>query len=314
MLRLIAARLGQAVLALLGMTLLVWALLPLTPGDPAERILLGRGNTQPDPAQIAALRREFGLDQPLHLQYAIWMRNLLQGRLGISYRSKQPVERELAQRLPATLLLAAGGVAVAVLLAFPMAVLAARFENRWPDHATRLYALMGTSLPSFWLGLLLLDLFAVRLRWTSALARPDIQHLPMPAFVLGLGLSATLARILRAGLLGELGRRYALVARARGAGPWRVLLRHALPNAALPSVNVLALGVGGLLGGAAITETVFTWPGMGLYIVDAIGARDLPVIQGFAVISAGIFILVNLCADIIAILVDPRLRHQHQVQ
>jgi peptide/nickel transport system permease protein len=314
MARLIAARLGQAVLALLGMTLLVWALLPLTPGDPAERILLGRGNIQPDPVQVQALRREFGLDRPLHVQYAIWMHNLLQGRLGISYRSRQAVERELAQRLPATLLLAAGGVVVAVLLAFPLAVLAARFENRWPDHLTRLYALMGTSLPSFWLGLLLLDLFAVRLRWTSALARPDLQHLPMPAFVLGLGLSATLARVLRAGLLGELGRRYALMVRARGAGPWRVLLRHALPNAALPSVNILALGVGGLLGGAAITETVFTWPGMGLYIVDAIGARDLPVIQGFAVISAGIFILVNLCADIIAILLDPRLRYQHQVQ
>ena len=173
-----------------------------------------------------------------------------------------------------------------------------------------MYALVGTSLPSFWLGLLLLDLFAVRLRWTSALAKPDLQHLAMPAFVLGLGLTATLMRILRAGLLSEVGRRYALVARARGAGAWRVLLRHALPNAALPSLNVLALGIGGLLGGAAITETVFTWPGMGLYIVDAIGARDLPVIQGFAVLSAGIFILVNLGADLAGIVLDPRLRHQ----
>lgn len=310
--RLIAARLGQALLALLGMTLLVWSLLPLAPGDPAERTLMGRGNLEPLPEQIEALRRELGLDQPLYVQYGIWMGKLVQGKLGISYRSKQPVERELGQRVAATLLLAAGGVVVAVALAFPMAVLAVRYENRWPDHLTRLYALVGTSLPSFWLGLLLLDLFAVRLRWTSALARPDLQHLAMPAFVLGLGLTATLMRVLRAGLLGEMGRRYALVARARGAGPWRVLLRHALPNAALPGVNVLALGVGGLLGGAAITETVFSWPGMGLYIVDAIGARDLPVIQGFAVISAGIFILVNLCADMIAIVLDPRLRHQVQ--
>ena len=124
--RLIIARLGQAVLALFGMTLLVWSLLPLTPGDPAERTLLGRGNLQPEPEQITALRRELGLDQPLHVRYGIWMRNLLQGKLGTSYRSKQPVERELGQRLGATLLLAAGGVTVAVLLAFPMAVLAAR--------------------------------------------------------------------------------------------------------------------------------------------------------------------------------------------
>ncbi|HEX2038068.1 MAG TPA: ABC transporter permease [Chloroflexota bacterium] len=310
--RLVAARLGQALLALFGMTLLVWALLPLTPGDPAERTLLGRGNLEPQPEQIQALRREFGLDQPLHVQYGLWLSKVVRGHLGISYRSKQPVERELAQRAQATLLLAAGGVAVAVAIAVPLAVLAARYENRWPDQLSRLFALVGTSLPSFWIGLLLLDLVAVRLRWTDALARADLQHLPLPAFVLGLGLASVLTRVLRAGLVAELGRRYALVMRARGAGPWYVLLRHALPNATLPGLNVLALGVGGLLGGAAAVETVFTWPGMGLYIVDAIGARDLPVIQGFAVISAGIFIVVNLLADLLAAVLDPRLRHQVQ--
>jgi ABC-type dipeptide/oligopeptide/nickel transport system permease component len=310
--RLLLARLGQAALALFGMTLLVWALLPLTPGDPAERTLMGRGNVEPDPAQVAIVRREFGLDRPYHEQYALWMGKLLRGHLGISYRSKQPVEHELGKRVQATLLLAGGGVAVAVAIALPLALLAARYQNRWPDQLSRVFALVGTSLPSFWIGLLLLDLFAVRLRWTSALAKADLAHLPLPAFVLGLGLASVLTRVLRAGLVGELGRRYALVLRARGAGNWRVLLRHALPNASLPALNVLALGVGGLLGGAAAVETVFTWPGMGLYIVDAIGARDLPVIQGFAVVSAGIFILVNLCADLAAIFLDPRLRHQVQ--
>jgi ABC-type dipeptide/oligopeptide/nickel transport system permease component len=308
--RLIAARLGQALLALFGMTVLVWALLPLTPGDPAERTLLGRGNLEPDPAQVAALRQELGLDRPLPEQYAVWISKLVRGQLGISYRSKQPVERELASRVGATLLLAAGGVVVAVAIAVPLALLAARFQDRWPDGAARVFALVGTSLPSFWIGLLLLDLFAVRLRWTSALAKPDLAHLPLPAFVLGLGLASVLTRILRAGLVGEMGRRYALVLRARGAGPWHVLFRHALPNASLPGINVLALGIGGLLGGAAAVETVFTWPGMGLYIVDAVGARDLPVVQGFAVISAGIFILCNLGADVLAMTVDPRLRHQ----
>jgi peptide/nickel transport system permease protein len=307
--KLVAARVGQAVFAILAMTVLIWSLLPLTPGDPAERILRGAG-LEPPPGQVEVLRHELGLDRPLYVQYGIWMSGLLHGKLGVSYRSKEPVEREIGKRIGATLMLTAAAVLVAVGLALPLALLAARFQDRWPDHLTRGLALVGTSIPSFWLGLLLLDLVAVRLQWTTALARPDWGHVWLPAFVLGLGFASTLMRLLRAGLLGEVGRRYALVASARGAGQWRVLLRHALPNAALPSINALAIGVGALLGGAAITETVFTWPGMGLYIVGAIGARDLPVVQGFAVISAAIFIAVNLCADLLAAVLDPRLRHQ----
>lgn len=309
MIRLVVARLGQAVFAVFAMTVLIWALLPLTPGDPAERILRGSG-LEPPPSQIEALRRELGLDRPLPEQYRIWMSGLARGKLGISYRSKEPVEREYGRRIGATLLLTGAAVTVAIALALPMAVLAARFRNAWPDQTTRILALVGTSVPSFWLGLLLLDLVAVRLQWTTALAKPDLQHVWLPAFVLGLGFAATLMRLLRAGLLGEMGRRYTLVARARGAGEWRLLLRHALPNALLPTLNALAIGIGGLLGGAAIVETVFTWPGMGLYIVGAIGARDLPVIQGFAVISTVVFVLVNLLADLLGIFLDPRLRHQ----
>lgn len=311
MIRLIAARVGQAGLALVGMSLLIWGLLLLTPGDPAERTLSGRGRgAPPEPAQIAALRHDLGLDRPWFVQYGSWATGFVQGRLGRSYLSGQPIEREIGQRLGATLILTAGAVVVAIGLALPAAVIAARFVNRPPDHATRLLALFGRSMPSFWLGLLLLDLFAVRWGWTSALAKPDLAHLPLPAFTLGIGLAATLSRLLRAGLLDELGRRYALLARARGAGVWRVLLRHALPNAALPSLNALALGVGALLGGAAVVETVFTWPGLGLYILEAITTRDLPVIQAFAMISAAIFIGVNLLTDLLTIVIDPRLRHQ----
>jgi ABC-type dipeptide/oligopeptide/nickel transport system permease component len=309
MVRLMTARLAQAVFAVLAMTILIWSLLPLTPGDPAERILRGSG-LEPPPEQIEALRRDLGLDRPVWVQYQIWMNGLLHGKLGISYRSKEPVEREIGRRIGATLLLTTAGVLVALSLALPLALLAARYQDRWPDHLTRVLAMIGTSVPSFWLGLLLLDLVAVRLQWTTALAKPDWSHVWLPALVLGLGFSSTLMRLLRAGLLGEMGRRYTLVARARGAGQWRVLLRHALPNALLPSINALAIGVGGLLGGAAIVETVFTWPGMGLFIVGAIGSRDLPVIQGFALISAAIFIAVNLSADLLAAVLDPRLRHQ----
>lgn len=307
--RLIAARLGQAVFALFAISILIWSILPLTPGDPAERILRGSG-FEPPPEQVAVLRRELGLDQPLPVQYRIWLGNLLQGKMGISYRSKEPVEREIARRIGPTLMLTAARLTVAVSLALPLALLAARYQDRWPDHLTRSLAFVGTSMPSFWLGLLLLDLLAVRLQWTGVLAKPDFQHVWLPAATLGLGFSSTLMRLLRAGLLGELGRRYALVARARGAGTWRVLLRHALHNALIPTLNALAIGIGSLMGGAAIVETVYTWPGIGLYIVGAIGSRDLPVIQGFTILSAAIFITVNLGADVLAIFLDPRLRHQ----
>ncbi len=307
--RLVMARLGQAALALFGMSLLIWGLMPLTPGDPAERTLLARGRGIPPTAEeVAFLRAELGLDQPLYVQYGVWANNLLHGKLGYSYVSGQPVEREFYQRMGATMLLAAGAVAIALCVSFPAAVASARWANGAPDHFIRVVALAGRSMPSFWLGLLLLDLFAVRLRWTSVLAKPDIGGLPLPALTLSVGMAAMLTRLLRAGILDEMGRRYTLVARARGAGDWHVLLCHALPNGALPSINAIALGVGGLLGGAAIVETIFTWPGMGLYIVQAIGARDLPVIQAFAIMSAAIYIAVNLLADLITLTLDPRLR------
>ncbi len=308
MTQLILARFGQAIMALFGVSLLVWALLLLTPGDPAERILQARGVTEITPTRVASLRQELGLNQPLPLQYISWMGGVLRGQFGISYVSRRPVQAELLRRAPATALLAGCATLWAVTLAVPLALLAARYPDRWPDHLARLVALAGATLPSFWLGLLLLDLVAVQLGWTRVISQVNLRHVLVPGFILGLGLAALLTRLLRAGLLAELGQRYALVAAARGASAWRIVLRHALPNAAVPSLQVLALGIGGLLGGAAIVETVFTWPGIGFYVVEAIGARDLPVIQGFTLLAATTFIVVNLFVDLALLALDPRQR------
>jgi ABC-type dipeptide/oligopeptide/nickel transport system permease component len=232
MMRLIIARLGQSIVTLFGVSVLVWALAPLAPGDPAERTLRARGVPDIQPAQVEALRHELGLDRPLPAQYLTWVHGALRGDLGRSYVSRQQVTDELGRRAPATLLLAGGATLFAVVLAAPLALVAARYPNRWPDSLARLLALAGVSIPSFWVGLVLVELFAVRLGWTAVLGAVDLPRLVLPAATLGLGLAAMLMRILRAGLLGETQRRYALMARARGAGPWYVLVRHAPPRSA----------------------------------------------------------------------------------
>lgn len=310
--RLIVERFGQGLLTLFAVSLLVWVLAPLTPGDPAERTLRARGASDIQPAQAEALRRELGLDRPLPAQYLAWIRGALRGHLGHSYVSQQPVEDELSRRAGATALLACGATLAALCIAVPMGLIAARFPNRWPDLLSRCLALAGVSVPSFWVGLVLIEVFAVRLGWSTVIGPITFSRLILPAATLGLGLGSMLMRILRAGLLDEARQRYTLMARARGGGAWYVLLCHALPNAALPVIHALALGIGALLGGAAIVETVYTWPGLGQYTVTAITARDLPVIQGVTLVAALSFLFVSLCADLATIALNPRARAQRQ--
>jgi glutathione transport system permease protein len=301
-------RLLQAAATLLAASVAIWGLLLLTPGDPAERVLQAQGVAEPSPERIELVRREMGLDDPPALRYARWFTAAIRGDLGTSYRSGQAVTYELGRRAGPTALLTVAASAFVLVTALPAAVIAARYANRWPDHVSRMLMLAGSSVPSFWIGMLAIDLFALRLGWVSVVSRPDLGHVWLPAATLGLGLTAGLARLIRAGILDEMGRRYVTTARARGAGAWRVLVRHALPNAAAPAIHAFALGVGSLLGGAAITEAVFTWPGVGQYVVAAIGARDIPVIQGFTLIMAGVFVTVNLCADFATMVLDPRVR------
>lgn len=306
--RAVSARLAQALLTALGASLLVWALLPLAPGDPALRVLISRGVTEPTPREVAAQRAELGLDRPLVEQYGDFLLGAVRGDLGNSYQSGQPVVGEIAAVLPATALLAGVALALALLAAIPAALIAAGWAGRRPDGVLRAISLLGSAIPEFLIGLVILYVAALGLDWIDVVADGTIASVWAPAIALAIPTAAIWSRLLRASLLEALGSRYILVARARGASRVRVLVRHALPNAALPFLTAIGLGVGALLGGAVIVERVFSWPGLGSYVLTAISARDLAVVQGFAAVSALIFVTTSLLVDLAGTLLDPRIR------
>jgi ABC-type dipeptide/oligopeptide/nickel transport system permease component len=264
--------------------------------------------SQPLPSEIAAARVEFGLDRPLPERYVTWLGNAVRGDFGRSFASGRPVMDEFGRRLPATALLAGVALVFALVLAFASAVLAAAFRGRWPDSVLRLVLLLFAAVPSFVVGLTLLNLLVVDRGIGRALADGTIGHSWMPALCLALGVAPLWSRLLRASMLEALSANYTLVVRARGATRTRLLVKHALPNACIPFLNVVAIGVASLLGGAPIVEAVFTWPGVGAYVISGINARDLPVVQCFAVIATATYVATSALADIAAALVDPRLR------
>lgn len=306
----IGARLAQTLLTLLGASVLIWALLPLTPGDPALRTLQAMGNDNPRPSEVEALRAELKLDRSLPAQYLTWLGRAARGDLSVSWQSGKPVSAEIARRLPATALLAAVTLLLSVVLALLLALASAAFPHRWPDAAARFITQLGASLPGFLLGLLLLQFVVIRFGFGRVVASGTISDVWLPALCLALRRAAEWAQLLRAGLLEALSARYALVAAARGAGAVRILLRYALPNALLPFLTVIGMGIGALVGEVAIIEAVFSWPGLGSFAVTAITARDLPVIQGFVIFSTLIYVLASLLADVASALLDPRLRER----
>jgi peptide/nickel transport system permease protein len=308
LLRYAAARLIATGPILLGVTLLVFAMSVLTPGDPVIA-LLGEASQGMSAEAIDDLRRELGLDRPLVIQYLAYVGNLLRGDLGESLRSRRSVAAEIADRAAATTELALAALAIAVVTGVTLGILAATFRRSAIDALAMTIALLGVSLPVFWSGFLLMMLFALELGILPASGRGTAQHLILPAVTVGLSSSAFIARISRAALLEALAQDYVRTARAKGATLRRVTLRHALRNAALPIVTVVGLQLGGLLGGAVITETVFAWPGVGRLLVDAIVARDLPVVQGVVLVLSLVFILVNLLVDLSYAAIDPRIRH-----
>lgn len=305
---LVGARLAQAVPAMLGASVLVWALLPLAPGDPALRTLQAQGVENPRPAEVAAMRAELGLDRLASAQYFAWLGRAVQGDLSISYQSGRPVSEEIGRRLPATLLLAGVALLFSILLAVVAALVGAACYGKLPDKLIQLLTQAGAACPSFLLGLLALHFVVVGLGWGQVVSGDSPGDVWLPALCLAVGRAADWAQLLRAGLLEALGARYTLVAEARGATRSRVLVRYALPNALLPFLTVVGVGVGSLLGGAAIIETVFTYPGLGGYVVTSIMARDLPVVQGFVVVSTLAFVTASFLVDVLSVLVDPRLR------
>lgn len=305
MVRFLVRRLALTVPVLLGVATLVFALIHLIPGDPAQAIL---GETASE-EEVASLRERLGLDRPLLEQYGGFLKNAARGDLGTSLRSNAPVAQEIGDRLPATLELAAAAMFVAIGVSIPLGIIAAVRRGTIVDHAATTLALIGVSIPNFWLGPLLALVFAVELGWLPVSGRGTLANLVLPAISLGAALAAILARMTRASLLEELREPYVQAARARGASNARAVLRHAFRNSLIPVVTLIGLQFGAVLTGAVITETVFAWPGIGRLLIQSIGFRDYPIVQGCILFIAVTYVGMNLLTDLVYGVLDPRIRY-----
>lgn len=304
MLRYFIRRVLLAVPVLLGVATLVFSLIHLVPGDPAQA-MMGEGAS---PQDVADLRASLGLDQPLLTQYGTFLRHAIGGDLGKSFRTGQPVTTMIAERVPATAELAIAAMLAAIVIAIPLGVIAAVWRGTVIDYGAMTFALAGVSIPNFWLGPLLAIIFAVELGWLPVSGRGTIANLVLPAASLGLALAAILARMTRASLLDELNELYVRAARARGVSSAGAITAHALRNSMLPLLTIIALQFGAVLTGAVITETIFAWPGIGRLLIQSIGFRDYPVVQGCILLIAVTYVTVNLATDVMYGVLDPRIR------
>jgi len=293
----------------LGISMLAFLLSNLAPGDPATVIAHRLSDAPPSEEQLATLRREYHLDDPLPVRYARWLGSAAQGDLGISYRTKEPVLKELATHFPATLQIAIAALVIALAIALPLGVLAAWRRGSWIDHAARVGALLGASLPSYWLAYLLILLFALALGWLPVAGRDGAGAMILPSLTLGLGTAATLARLTRSSLLEVLGEDFVRTARSKGLSEWAVLRRHSLKPALLPVLTVTGIAFGHLLGGAVIVESIYAWPGVGNLLINSIYDRDYPMIQGFVLFMGLVFTLLSVGVDLSYAWIDPRIRY-----
>jgi ABC-type dipeptide/oligopeptide/nickel transport system permease component len=305
-LRYLIRRLLLTVPVLLGVATLVFSLVHFVPGDPAQA-MLGDGASAQD---IAELRASLGLDKPLIEQYVTFIRQAIGGDLGRSFRTGQPVTTMIIERMPATAELAVAAMIVAIVIAVPLGVVAAVWRGTAVDYGAMTFALAGVSIPNFWLGPLLAIVFAVELGWLPVSGRGTLAHLVLPAISLGLALAAILARMTRASLLDELNELYVRAARARGVSRAAAITSHALRNSLVPLVTILALQFGAVLTGAVITETIFAWPGIGRLLIQSIGFRDYPMVQGCILFIAVTYVTVNLVTDLLYGALDPRIRFE----
>jgi peptide/nickel transport system permease protein len=312
MFRFIMRRLALSIPILVLVSIMVFGLIHLIPGDPAT-VILGQEAT---PEAAAALRHELGLDQPLVTQYVTWLGRVLRGDLGRSLADRTPVIEQIKLRLPVTLELTLGTFLVALLIAVPAGVLSATRRGTFVDYSSTLLALGGLSVPSFWLGIMFILLFAVKLRWLPASGyvpfaenpRANIEAMIMPVIATGIRESAAITRILRSSMLEVLSADYVRTARSKGLSNWLVIMRHAFRNALVPVVTSAGLVLAGLLGGLVITETIFAIPGFGRLIVEAIYQRDFVTVQGAILVSALLVVIINLIVDLIYALIDPQIR------
>lgn len=329
-------RLFALVLLLLGISLITFLLVRMVPGDPAA---LYYGGMPVDEEILQALRREWGLDRPVPVQYFYYVAGVARGNLGVSTSSGRPIMDDLIRRFPATVELTLAGVVLALLLGIPLGVLAALHRNRPTDHALRILSLISLGMPNFWLGLVLIYIFSFQLgifppaegrlasgvsppeRWTGlftldsllqgnwAALRSALLQLMAPAITVALGLIAVIIRMLRAGMLEELGKDYIRTGRAKGLHSRKVFYKHALRNAIIPTLTVVSIQIGYLLGGNVLVEAVFAWPGVGLYYINAINSLDYNAVVGATLLIAAIFALINLLVDILNAVIDPRIQY-----
>lgn len=305
MLPLIARRLLLAIPTLLGVLVVVFLLMYVAPGDPVQEMVGERADAE----TIARLRAELRLDDPLHVQFAHYLGGVVRGDLGRSYITNRPIMTDLLERFPATLKLAGSAMLLAAVLGISIGVLTSRFPGGWLDRIALGGTYLGISFPVYWVGLILILLFAVELRWLPPSGANGWKYLILPAFALGMRSIAFLARVTRSAMLEVLDSDLVRTARAKGLGEAAVVTRHALRNALIPVITVLGLDFGYYLTGSILTETVFSWPGLGRYVVNAITRRDLPAIQGAVLFLSVVFVLVNLVTDLLYAKADPRVAY-----
>jgi peptide/nickel transport system permease protein len=305
MLQYVVKRLLSTIPVLFGISLLLFFMLRMLPGDPAQ-VLAGQMAT---PEEIENIRHQLGLDRPIHVQYAFFLSRLALFDLGRSARTQNPVTEEIWARLPNTILLAVVAIILACLFGIPAGIVSAVRPYTWTDYVVTSSALFGISMPVFWLGLMLVVIFAVMLNWLPAGGTGSWKHVILPSLTLAALMVAFIARMTRASMIEVLSQDYTTTARSKGLKEQVVIIKHALKNALIPIITVVGLQFGLLLGGAVLTETVFAWPGLGRLIVDSILGRDYPVIQGAILVFGLLYILVNLVVDLLYAYVDPRIRY-----
>ncbi len=297
-------RLLSACVVVVGVCSLVFLLIHLVPGDPVE-VILGESS---QPADRAALRAALGLDQPLLVQYGRYLQQLAHLDLGQSLHSRKPVADLLAERIPATLELAVAALVVAILMAVPLGIIAAINRDKAGDHMAMSFAMLGVSIPNFWMGPILILIFSLWLGWLPVSGRESAASLVLPALTLGTGMAAILSRMIRTTLLDVLAEDYIRTAQAIGLSRRRIILHHALKNTLLPVMTLIGLQLGALLAGAVITEIVFSWPGIGQLTIEAIQRRDYPVLQGSVLLISLTYVSVNTLTDVVTSWFDPRIR------